>query len=168
MIISLIAAISKNNVIGVDGDLPWSLPKDMRFFSTTTKGHHVLMGRKNFDSIPDKYRPLPDRPNLVVTRQEGYKAEGAQVFNSIEEAVDFTKTTNETELFIIGGGEIYNQTIHLADKIYLTRVDAKINGDAYFPVFNESSFERKEVFAHEKDDLHNYAFKIYEYIRKQP
>lgn len=165
MKISLIAAVGSNNVIGSDGDLPWSLPKDMKFFSSTTRGHHVLMGRKNYESIPKKYRPLPGRPNLVVTRQNDYQAPGAAIFQSIESAIEHAKNAGEEELFIIGGGEIYKQTIAFADKLYLTHVDAAPSGDAHFPSFDESEFEKSIIAEHEVDDVHNHSFIIIEYLK---
>lgn len=166
MKITLIAAVGKNNVIGTDGDLPWSLPKDMKFFSSTTRGHHVLMGRKNFESIPEKYRPLPGRPNLVVTRQADYQANGVDVFTSIEAAIEFARSKNEEELFIIGGGEIYKQTIALADRLYITHVNAEPRGDAFFPEINEQQFEKTLITEHDMDDVHNHDFKIYRYDKK--
>ncbi len=166
MIISLIAAVGKNNVIGANGDLPWSLPTDMKFFSKTTRGHHVLMGRKNFDSIPEKYRPLPGRPNLVVSRKTDFIANDIEVFHDIKSAIDFAKEQGEDELFIIGGGEIYNQTIQLADRLYITHVDAAPNGDAHFPEFDHSTFSVEEIASYSKDDVHNFDFKICLYTKK--
>ena len=166
MKISLIAAVGSNNVIGTEGDLPWNLPDDMKFFSRTTKGHHVLMGRKNYESIPQKYRPLPGRPNLVVTRQEDYKAEGAHVFQSIKAAVAFAEAAGEEELFIIGGGEIYQQTIEQADKLYITHVDASPSGDAKFPAFDPKAFDKEVIEEHSKDDVHNHSFTICTYVTK--
>lgn len=166
MKISLIAAVGKNNVIGTDGDLPWSLPKDMKFFSSTTRGHHVLMGRKNYESIPDKYRPLPGRPNLIVTRNTNYEAAGAAVFNTIDAAIAHAKQAGEEELFIIGGGEIYNQTLHLADKLYITEVDAEPTGDAHFPEFDKSTFVKEEIADYKLDEKHNFSFKICLYSKK--
>lgn len=160
MIISLIAAIGKNRVIGVDGDLPWHLPDDMKFFSRTTRGHHVLMGRKNFDSIPAKFRPLPGRPNIVVTRNERFKADEVKVVNNIQAGIDWAKQQGEEELFIIGGGEIYQQTIQQADRLYITHVDTSIDGHAFFPNFEQSEWESKLILAHPKDDVHNFPFRI--------
>jgi dihydrofolate reductase len=165
MIISLIAAVAKNNVIGVKGDLPWYLPKDLKFFATTTRGHHVIMGRKNYDSIPEKYRPLPHRPNIVVTRNPEFHDSNVDIFTSIQSAIDFAKSKNEKEVFIIGGGEIYNQTIQLADKLYLTHVDTEIDGDTHFPSFNQSEWTRELVLEQEQNNVHNHSFKTYIYNR---
>lgn len=165
MIISLIAAVAKNNVIGIKGDLPWYLPKDLKFFATTTRGHHVIMGRKNYDSIPDKYRPLSHRPNIVVTRNPDFNDDNIDVFTSIDDAIEFAKSNNEKEAFIIGGGEIYSQTIHLADKLYITHVDTEIDGDTNFPEFDKSKWNRELVLEQKQNDVHNHSFDIYIYTR---
>ncbi len=165
MIISLIAAIGKNNVIGIDGDLPWHLPDDMKFFSRTTKGHHVLMGRKNFESIPKKYRPLPGRPNIVVTRNPSFEAPEVDVFTSIKDGIALARDRGEEELFIIGGGEIYKQTIDLADRLYITHVEARIDGHAYFPDFDPSEWNKEVLQDHPKDDVHNFPFRICLYTK---
>ena len=167
MIISLIAAIAKNRVIGSNGDLPWHLPADLKFFSDTTRNHHVLMGRKNFDSIPDPYRPLKNRVNMIATRNLRFKAHGAVVFTSIEEAIEYAREANESELFIIGGGDIYNQCLDRADRMYLTHVQAEVEGDTYFPEFNPDLWSRSLLLDHPRDNVHNYAFKTYVYTRKR-
>ena len=134
MTISIIVAVSQNDVIGRNNDLPWHLPKDMKFFKETTMGHCVVMGRKNFQSVPPKYSPLEGRTNIIVTRQEDFLAEGCIVVHSIDEAIRFAKERkNETECFIIGGGEIFAQSLHLCDRIYLTRIHHEIDGDVHFP-----------------------------------
>src|SRR6188472_2028406 len=124
MIISMIAALARNGVIGKANDLPWHLPDDMKFFMQTTKGHHVIMGRRNYESIPEKFRPLPNRANIVVTRQEDFDAPGCIVTHSIEEGLEIARQNKEFEVFIIGGAEIYNQGFALATKLYLTEVHA--------------------------------------------
>lgn len=167
MIISLIAAVGANGVIGAKGDLPWHLPNDLRFFSKTTRGHHVVMGRKNYDSIPEQYRPLPGRPNVVVTRDRNFKADAVQVVFSIEDAVEYARSKGESELFIIGGGEIYRQSIHLADRLYLTHVDAAPDGDTFFPAFDESAWSKTLVLEQKADAVHNASFKTYVYVKTQ-
>ena len=117
MIISLIAALSKNRVIGKNNDLPWHLPDDMKYFMQTTSGHHVIMGRKNYDSIPQKFKPLPNRTNIVVTRQKNFVASGCMVVNSLEEALGIAESNKEKETFIIGGAEIYSQALSLATQV---------------------------------------------------
>ncbi|MEZ4720539.1 MAG: dihydrofolate reductase [Flavobacteriales bacterium] len=166
MIISLIVATAKNGVIGVNGDLPWRLPRDMKFFSETTRGHHVLTGRKNYESIPKKFRPLPGRTNLVITRNADFTEEGIFAFDSINKAIDHARNHNETELFIIGGGEIYRQCIERADRIYLTQVEAKIEGDTHFPELDQRDWNRQLLFEQPQDDVHNFAFKTYLLERK--
>lgn len=137
--VSLIVAVSTNRVIGKDNDLAWVLPLDLKYFKETTKNHYVIMGRKNFESIPEKYRPLPNRTNVIVTRNKDYQAEGCIVVSSIEKALELAKNAKDQEPFIIGGGQIYKYAIenNLVDKIYLTRVHAQIEGDTFFEDLNK-------------------------------
>ena len=107
MKVSIIVAVSKNGVIGKDNNLIWHLPKDIKFFKDTTMNHHVIMGRKNFESIPHKFRPLPNRTNIIITRQTNYSAKDCITVNSVEEALEIAKKDGDVEPFIIGGGEIY-------------------------------------------------------------
>ncbi|NUO03715.1 MAG: dihydrofolate reductase, partial [Saprospiraceae bacterium] len=125
MIISAIVAVAKNNVIGKNGEIPWYLPADLRFFKQTTLNHHVIMGRRSFDSIG---RPLPKRTNVVITRDPFFVGTGCIVAHSVEEALHIARNNGETEAFIIGGGEIYAQSMPYWDRLYLTRVDAAIEG----------------------------------------
>lgn len=160
MIVSAIVAVSENGIIGRKGDLPWRLPDDMKFFQRTTMGHHVITGRKNWDSIPLKYRPLKGRPNIVVTRNADFEAPGAVVVGSLSEALALARHEGETEAFIIGGGEIYMQALRerLVDRLYITRVHAHIDGDTSFPSI--TSNEWKEVWReeHAADTQHAHAF----------
>jgi dihydrofolate reductase len=135
MVVSLIVAVSENQVIGKNNDLIWHLPNDMKHFKDTTLGHCVIMGRKNFESIPHKYRPLPNRTNVVVSRQEDYLAPGATVTSSVEKAIELAETQHDSEPFVIGGGEIYKLALerNLIDRIYLTRVHESFKGDTIFP-----------------------------------
>jgi dihydrofolate reductase len=139
MILSHIAAIAKNKVIGTQGDLPWDIPEDMKFFREKTSGHIIVMGRKTFESFP---KPLKNRLHVVITRQESYKVpEGVHVFSNIDEAMAFCRTQTEQwsdEVFIIGGGEIYKQTLDQADQLYLTLIDKEFEGDAKYPDFEEN------------------------------
>ena len=159
MKVSLIVAIAENRVIGKNNDLIWCLPKDMRFFKETTMGHHVIMGRKNFESIPHKYSPLPNRTNIVITRQSEYKAEGCVVVNSIEAALQIAKNNGDIEPFIIGGGQIYRIALEkdLVDKIYLTKIHHSFEGDTSFPKLNS---DWKEVSKKENkaDEKHKYNY----------
>lgn len=137
MRISIIAAAARNNVIGRSNQLPWHLPEDLRYFKQVTLGKPVIMGRKTFESIG---RPLPGRLNLVVTRQRDWQAEGVLVAPSLEAAIQAAQTASSEsveELMIIGGAEIYGAAMPLASRIYLTRVDIEVEGDAVFPAIDE-------------------------------
>lgn len=169
MKVSLIAALGANREIGKDNDLIWHLPKDMKFFTDTTVNHFVIMGRRNYDSIPDKYRPLKNRTNIIVTRQEGFHAENCVVVNSIEEGIALAKFEGETECFIIGGGQIYDYSIKhdLADRMYLTHIQESFDADAFFPVFDPENWFCKEIMRHEKDEKNVYNFVVDQYDRKK-
>lgn len=165
MKISLIAALAKNNVIGKENDLVWRLPVDFKRFKSITSGHYILMGRKTFESLG---KPLPNRTHLVVTRNKNYTVpEGHYVFQTVEEAFIFASKLQTDTLYVIGGGEIYNQTINLADELLLTEVDVSPEGDTYFPEFNRE--EWKETFRefHPKDEKHQYSFSFVNYERIQ-
>jgi dihydrofolate reductase len=165
MIISLIAARSRNGIIGKNNDLPWRLPDDMKYFMTTTRGHHAIMGRKNYDSLPDAYRPLPNRTNIVVTRQHVFHAPGCIVVHSIDRALDIASKNSETEAFVIGGAEIYALAMAHADRLYLTEIDADIPGDTYFPSFDTTHWREVSRKHHDADDRHAYAFDFVIYER---
>lgn len=168
MRISIIVAVAANGVIGRDNDLVWRLRDDMKFFSETTRGHVVITGRKNYESIPEKFRPLPYRTNIVVTRNAAYEAPGAQVVHSLEAALEAASATGAAEAFIIGGGEIYRQSLERGDvsRVLLTHVEAEPEGDTFFDLnavaegWNRSSYDRFEA-----DDRNQYAFEITEYTR---
>ena len=166
MIVSLIAAVAKNGAIGKNNDLPWHLPDDMKYFMQTTKGHHVVMGRKNYESLPHKYRPLPHRINYVVTRQANFSAPGCVVVNSIEDALQLIRKDNPEEIFVIGGGEIYQLALPYAHRLYLTEIDAEISGDTYFPAFTASEWYPHSRQHHAADARHAYAFDFVVYQRK--
>ena len=140
MQVSLIVAMSENRVIGVENGLPWHLPEDLRHFKRVTSGHPVIMGRKTFESIG---RPLPKRTNIVLTRQKDYCFDGVEVFASVEDALTWTRKNvpEEEEVFFIGGEEIFRQVLPFANRIYLTVIHKKIDGDAFFPEFDQGLFE---------------------------
>ena len=153
--ISFIVAVTKNDVIGKDGGIPWYLPADLTHFKQTTVGHPIIMGRKTHESIG---RTLPDRYNVVITRQKNYlAADGCVIVNSIEEALNLPKVKADSEVFIIGGAEIYNQTMPLADRIYLTRVHTKVEGDKFFK-FDESLWREISREEHQVDDKNKYSY----------
>jgi dihydrofolate reductase len=155
MIISLIAAIARNRVIGKDNQMIWRLSDDMKRFRKLTTGHHVLMGRKTWESLG---KPLKNRVNLVVTRKPDYRAEGAEVFGSIHGALQYAKVNKEVELFVIGGGEIYKALLPAANRIYLTRVLASPEGDAFFPDFPEEDWMVTFDEAHRSDEKNDHDF----------
>lgn len=159
MKISQVVAASENNAIGLKGKLLWRLPLDMEFFKNVTWGHYVLMGRKSWESLPPKFRPLPGRTNIVITRQADFKPEGALVFGGIEEGIAYAQKQGETELMILGGGEIYKQALHLTDRVYLTRVHHTFtDADTFFPVLNNNEWKETSREAHHADEQHKYAF----------
>jgi len=168
MIVSLIVAVSKNGVIGKDNDLIWHLPKDMRFFKETTMGHHVIMGRKNFESIPHKYSPLPNRTNVVITRQADYTAESCVVVNSVEAALEIANKNGDNEPFIIGGGQIYKLALeaNLVDKIYLTKVHHSFEGDTFFPELN-ANWEKTNIIINKADEKHSYDYDFITLIKNK-
>ncbi len=152
--ISLIAAISENNVIGVDNDLPWHIPEDLKHFKEKTSGKTVLMGRKTWESIPEKFRPLPKRTNIVITRQKDYKVpEGVELFFDIETALEKHKGE---DVVVIGGGTIYEQTIEKADTLYITHVEKTIDGHAFFPSIDTTQWKETE-----RDNREGFSFVTY-------
>ncbi|MFT4834518.1 MAG: dihydrofolate reductase [Marinoscillum sp.] len=166
MIISMIAAMGTNRSIGKDNGIPWHLPDDFKYFKDTTQGHYVIMGRKNFESLPPKYKPLPNRPNVIITRQTSYDGEGAEVVHDLQDALSQAKEGEEKEAFIIGGGEIYRLGLEVADKIYLTEINASFDGDTFFPEFDISRWEETSRSHHAADErhAHSFDFVIYERI----
>ena len=159
--ISLIAAIGKNNELGKKNALLWNLPADMRHFRETTKGHTVIMGQKTFESIG---RPLLNRRNIVVTRNDNFQAEGVEISKSLENILESFKNSEE-EVFVIGGGQIYKQSINKADKLYITHVDMEDKeADTYFPeiipiVWNEI---KHNEYKKDSENPFNYTFSVYE------
>lgn len=162
MKLSIIVATSLNNVIGVDNQLPWHLPADLKYFKQLTTGHTILMGRKTFESIG---RPLPNRINIVITRSKSFEVEGVIVQNSIEDALQYCQ--NKDEVFIIGGDTIYKQMMPMVQKIHLTKVHTVIeNGDAFFPELDLKQWTLRSSVFHEKDDKNafDYTFEIFEKV----
>lgn len=164
--ISIIVAVAENNVIGKDNSLIWHLPADMKFFKEKTTGHCIITGRKNYESIPEKFRPLPNRTNIVITRQQNYSAPGAIVIDSIEKAIQKAKETQDKEIFIIGGAEIYKQSLHLVNRIYLTKIHHTFEGDTFFPELKISEWRETNHTKGIIDDKNKYEhdFLIFEKI----
>ena len=161
MIISAIVAAASNRVIGIDNDLPWRLPKDLKWFKEKTLNHHAIHGRRSFESLPF---PLPKRINIVVTRDKTYYHNHAVVVHSIDEALAYAKAEGEEEVFILGGGKIYDQTKDLWGRLYLTEVKAEPNGDTFFPEVDFEQYNLTFEEAHQADEKHeyDYTFKILE------
>jgi dihydrofolate reductase len=153
--VSLIAAAAKNGVIGADGRLPWHLPDDFRWFKAQTLGKPVVMGRRTWESLG---RPLPGRMNIVLTRRPDYRAEGAEIVATPDAAI--VAAGDAPELMVIGGGEIYRAFLPRADRIYLTRVEAMVVGDAYFPELVPADWHEVSSRAHAADDRHAHAFTL--------
>lgn len=155
--IRIIAAMSKNNVIGRDNKLIWSLPDDLKRFKELTMGHYIIMGRKTYESIG---KPLPGRKNIVISRNPNLKIKGVEIFSDILKAIEYTNNN----CFILGGSEIYKQTIDLADFLYLTIINANLNGDSYFPQI-DSSWILVYDLENNKDDKHMYSYNFKNYSR---
>jgi len=166
MIISLIVAIAENNAIGLNNDLLWRLPNDMKYFKEVTSEHHIITGRKNYISIPKKFRPLVNRTNIVLSRQDNFEEEGCHHFNNLEDAIKFSENNGETELFIIGGGQIYKEALEkgMIDKMYITHVHHSFEADTFFPTIDYSKWDKTSSSPYEKDEKHpySYTFAVYE------
>lgn len=165
MTISMIAAVAKNGVIGRNNDLPWHLPDDMKYFMQTTKGHCVIMGRKNYESLPEKFRPLANRQNIVVTHQTNYQAPGCLVVSSIEEAISKADVSISNEIFLIGGSQIYSEGLLISDRLYLTEINAEIPGDVFFPTLDLAKWQEVSRIHHSIDAKHAYSFDFVIYTK---
>jgi len=160
--ITLIAAVAENNALGKDNQLLWHLPDDFKRFKNVTTGHYIVMGRKTFESFP---KPLPNRTHVIITRQ-AYKApEGCIVVDSLSKAID--TCPKEEEIFIIGGGEIYKQSIIIANKLDITKVHHSFEADTFFPEIDLNKWELVSSEFHPKDEKHLYSFAFETYLRKQ-
>ncbi len=155
---SLIVACSSNNVIGKENDLPWHLPEDLKHFKKLTTGHHIIMGRKTFESIG---KPLRNRTSVVLSRNDMYFPKGAISAISIEEALTFAEQNLEEEAFIIGGGQIYQQAIDLVDTLYVTRIHKEIEGDTFFPLIDETKWKKVASIDKEGKEF-DYSFETYQ------
>jgi dihydrofolate reductase len=158
MVISLLVAHAANRTIGRDGGLPWHLPADMRRFRELTTGHTVVMGRKTFESLPDAYRPLPRRRNLVLSRNPRYAARGAEVFPDLRGALGACGN----ECFVIGGGDTYDEALPLAVRVYATEIEESVEGDTFFPALAEEEWCRVEQSERMLENGHAFTFVTYE------
>ena len=155
MILSSVVAASTNNIIGKDNQLLWRLPNDTKFFKNTTWGMPVVMGRKTFESLG---KPLTGRTNIVITRKKDWTPEGVKVVSNLDEAMAAAAEADAKEAFIIGGGEIYKQTMPLVNRIYITRVHAILQGDTSFPVIDEKEWELLSQLDFKADEKHKYDY----------
>ena len=162
MILTLIVAIAKNDVIGRDNDLIWKLPVDLQHFKDLTLGHTIIMGRKTWESIGS--RPLPKRTHIVISRNTNYKANGALVVTSLKEAISNIK--NDNQPFIVGGAQIYKEALDKADRLEITHVHHSFDGDTFFPEWNKEDWKLVSEIRHFKDDRHGYDFTFSRYDRK--
>ena len=165
MKLSLVAAFSENRVIGADGDLPWSLPNDMKRFMSLTLGHCIVMGRKTFDSM-DR-RPLPRRVNIVLSRKGGISSDSdsLRVVSDLDAAMAITREAGEDELFVIGGEAIYALALPRADCLHLTRIHAEIAGQVHFPEFDEAAWTLVKTEHHDADERHAHSFTFEDWVR---
>ena len=155
MIISLIVAMDEERGIGVEGRLPWHLPADLKRFKSLTMGHHLIMGRKTYESIGT---PLPGRTMIIVTRNPNYQPDGCMVARSLETAIEFARMDFENEVFVIGGGDLFEQAINLADRIYLSQVHATLPADVYFPEFSSADWQEMKAELVPADEKNQFAF----------
>lgn len=165
MRLSILAAVAENGVIGAGGALPWHLPDELRHVKQLTTGHTLLMGRKTFESIG---RPLPNRTSIVVSRSASFRPEGAIVVASLESAVETASERGETEAFVFGGASLYAGALLLAERLYLTRVHARVAGDVHFPDFDERNWKLVDERRHPADEHHAHAFTFQTWDRLRP
>lgn len=164
MIKSIMVARSDNRVIGKNNELVWHMPADLKYFRETTLGHYVVMGRKTYESVN---KPLPGRTNVIITRQPNYNREGCTVVHTVEDAFSLGERDGQTEIFILGGSQIYERTIDVADRIYLTEIKAEFEGDAYFPEIDATQWEELKREEHEPDEKNPYPYAFVVLERKR-
>ena len=163
MKLSLIAGIGKNNELGKGNTLLWHMPNDLKHFKEITSGKTVIMGRKTFESIG---RPLPNRRNIIITRDKEYNAEGIEVVHSLNEAIE--KVKNDDEIFIIGGGDIYKQAIDKADKLYITHIEEEdFEADSFFPIIDKEIWQETKREEFKKDENNHYDYSFIEYDKNR-
>lgn len=159
--ISLIAAMAQNRTIGINNTLPWRLPGELKYFKAVTMGHHILMGRKTYESIG---KPLPGRTTVIITRNADYTAEGCTIANSIDAAIHASASDNE--IFFVGGAELYSQALAIADRLYLTEIQKNYEGDAHFPAFDYHQWHEVNREKHKTDEPDGLEFHFVVYDRK--
>lgn len=169
MKVKLIVAMDLDRGIGKNNDLMWHLPADMKFFKETTLNQIVVMGRKNYESIPERFRPLPQRENVVLTRQKELKAPNCLIFNSIEESLAFYKNESERTLFIIGGGQIYKEALELncINEMLITHVNHSFDADTFFPEIDSKKWNSEILFKQEIDEKNKFEFVVKKYLKTE-
>lgn len=165
MIVTSIAALAPDRAIGKNNKLPWHLPADLKFFRKLTTGHHVIMGRKTWQALPNG--PLPNRTNVIISRSAIEVPQGVWVFKSLELALEWAFRQGETEAFIIGGAQIYQATMNIVDKMILTEVDIAVEGDAFFPEWRDIDWVEESREAHPADEKNPYAYQFVTYHRNK-
>jgi dihydrofolate reductase len=160
-LLTLVAAVARDGVIGLDNRLPWHLPADLKHFKALTQGHTVIMGRKTWESLPTAFRPLPGRRNIVLTRDQGYRAEGATIAGSLSAAI---AAAEGDEAFVIGGAELYAAAMPLADRLQLTEIDAAFEGDTWFPAIDPGQW--REAARETQHDAAGFDYAFVAYQRK--
>ncbi len=162
MTVSIIVAVSQNDVIGKDNQLPWHLPADMKYFKETTTGHHIIMGRKTYEALG---KPLPNRTNIIITRQTDFTVSGCVVVNDLQSALDYAKNQGETECFIIGGGDIFIQAMVWTERLYITRIAHEFDGDTFFPHLETNDWKLVKEERHMPDPKNRYPYVFLVYDR---
>ena len=167
MKLSLIVAMGQHREIGKDNDLLWNLPKDMRFFKETTLGHTIVMGRKNWESIPERFRPLKDRRNIVLTRNKDFKAEDATVLHDFQELPNVVDNNDDKKCFIIGGAQIYDLALKSGwvNEMYVTEVAETFEADTYFPFVDSDGWDVEVILEHEADEKNPHSFRVKRFSR---
>jgi dihydrofolate reductase len=160
--VAIVAALARNGVIGRDNTIPWHLPEDMQRFRALTTGHAVVMGRRTWESLPNRFRPLPGRRNVVVTRNRAWSSDGAESAASLEHALELLD--DERRIFVVGGSELFAAALPLADELYLTEIDADVVGDTFFPRFDPTAFDEMSREPAVSRDRTSFAF--VRYIRR--
>lgn len=168
MEISLIVAVDAESGIGKNNDLMWNLPRDMQFFKETTSGHIVVMGRKNYESIPERFRPLPNRENAVLSRNSAYDAPGALVFASLEDCLAHYQQETERIVFIIGGGQIFKEALDkgVVTEMYVSHISKAFDADTFFPAINAAQWEVSTVLEYPADEKHEAGFVVKKYVKR--
>jgi len=164
---AIIVAMDQEWGIGKNNSLPWHLPDDLLFFKKTTNGHVVVMGRKNYESIPEKFRPLPNRENVVLTTNTNFKAPNCKIFHSLNDCLTHYEQEKLQNIFFIGGGELYRQilALNIINELYITHIDGSYNADVFFPKIDLTNWKQQIITSHEKDLKHSNKFQIVKYYR---